>query len=406
MKTQQRVILHTPEPGSGAGRYVYELTRALVSAGWKPTLLAPDNFEYRSCLSRDAHTEFSPLGLRANESGRGLLDRLIDNVRFLLSSCSAQCRAMRQCPLIHFQFPLHLPFGLVPFVLAKLRGLKIIFTAHDPVPHKWLFPAPWNRIERWSLACLYRLSDRVIVHSTAGFQTVTKEFAVSAEKLAIIAHGPFAVSSRTEEAPPSESLNVLLFGSLRENKGIHLAIQAVENLVRQGIPIRLTIAGETPNGKEAAYWSTCERLLAESSAGIQLQKRYIQEEEIPGLLASSHCLLLPYTAYASDSGIAALALSNGKPIIATSSGGLGELLRAAELGIVIPEPTVAGVQEALLQAWQAGPDELRRLGRNGADHLLNHCSWSVAAQKTGDLYRELTVPSQKTPYAYIEGKTV
>ena len=192
---------------------------------------------------------------------------------------------------------------------------------------------------------------------------------------------------------------MLLFGSLRENKGIHLAIQAVENLVRQGIPIHLTIAGETPNGKEAAYWSTCERLLAESSAGIELKKRYIQEEEICGLLAQSHCVLLPYTAFSSDSGIAALALSNGKPIVATTSGGLGDLLRAAELGITIQEPTVAGVQEALLQAWQAGPDELRRLARNGADHLLNTCSWSVAAKKTGDLYRELTVRSNEAQYS-------
>jgi glycosyltransferase involved in cell wall biosynthesis len=399
MKTQLRVILHTPEPGSGAGRYVYELTRALALKGWKPTLLAPDNFEYRSCLSGDAQVDFSSLGLRSNESGRGLLGRMIDNIRFLLSSCSAQYRMMRQCSVIHFQFPLHLPFGLVPFVLARLCGAKIIFTAHDPVPHKWLFPAPWNRIERWSLACIYKLSNRVIVHSTAGFQTVTKEFAIPAGKLAVIAHGPFSLPPRTEETPQSDSLNVLLFGALRENKGIHLAIQAVENLVRQGIPIRLTIAGETPNGKEAAYWSTCERLLAESSAGIELKKRYIQEEEIPGLLAQSHCVLLPYTAFSSDSGIAALALSNGKPIVATSSGGLGELLRAAELGIMIQEPTVTGVQEALFKAWQAGPDELRRLGRNGADHILDNCSWSVAAQKTGDLYRELTVRSNEAQYA-------
>src|SRR4051812_41469418 len=115
MKTQLHVILHTPEPGSGAGRYVYELTRALASNGWRPTLLAPDNFEYQSCLSHETRVEFSGLGLRSNESGRGLLGRMIDNVRFLLSSCSTQYRIMRQCHVIHFQFPLHLPFGLVPF---------------------------------------------------------------------------------------------------------------------------------------------------------------------------------------------------------------------------------------------------------------------------------------------------
>ncbi|MDQ2711762.1 MAG: glycosyltransferase family 4 protein [Acidobacteriota bacterium] len=389
MNTPLHVVMHTPEPGSGAGRYVYELTRALASNGWKATLLAPDNFEYRHSLSRETQVEFSALGLRPNESGRGLLGRTIDNVRFLLHSCLAQYRTMRKCRVIHFQFPLHLPFGLVPFLLAKLCGLKIIFTAHDPVPHKWLFPAPWNRIERWSLACIYRLSDRVIVHSAAGFKTVTEKFAVPAGKLAVIAHGPFSVASHAEQTPQSDGLNVLLFGALRENKGIHVAIEAVQHLVGQGIPIRLTIAGETPNGKEADYWGRCECLLAHSSAGIEVRKRYIQEEEIPALLAQSHCVLLPYTDFSSDSGIAALALSNAKPIIATSSGGLGELLRAAEVGITIKKPSVEGVEEALLTAWRAGRDELRRLGQNGAAHILENCSWSVAARKTGDLYREL-----------------
>lgn len=389
MNSSANVVVHTPEPGSGAGRYVYELTRALAVAGWRATLLAPDNFEYREGLTSQTGVEFSSLGARATESGRGLLSRTADNLRFVLKACWTQWRSRRRSRIIHFQFPLHLPFGLVQFLVAKLSGLRIVFTAHDPLPHKWLFPAPWNRLERWSLACVYRLSDRVIVHSDAGRRTLTKEFGLPADKLAVIAHGPFSLPTHSKAALPADRLNVLLFGALRENKGIHLAIEAVGNLAKQGVPIRMTIAGETPNGKEEAYWSICEKLLAESAAPIELQKRYIAEQEIPELLAQAHCVLLPYTTFSSDSGIAALALSNSKPIVATSSGGLGELLRAAELGITIGEPTVAGVEEALRVAWSAGPEELARLGRNGANHLLENCSWRLAAQKTGALYREL-----------------
>ena len=141
-------------------------------------------------------SSLSGLGLRANGSGRGLVRRTIDNLRFALNACWTQLRSTRKTQVIHFQFPLHLPFGLMPFLLAKLGGLKIVFTAHDPVPHKWLFRAPWNRIERWSLACAYSLSDRVIVHSAAGFNTVTKEFAIPPSKLAMIAHGPFSCRFR------------------------------------------------------------------------------------------------------------------------------------------------------------------------------------------------------------------
>ena len=96
MKTSMNVVLHTPEPGSGAGRYVYELTRALASNGWGATLLAPDNFEYRNSLASEAGVEFSGLGLRANGSGRGLVSRTIDNLRFALNACWTQLRSTRK----------------------------------------------------------------------------------------------------------------------------------------------------------------------------------------------------------------------------------------------------------------------------------------------------------------------
>jgi hypothetical protein len=87
MKRNASVVLHTPEPGSGAGRYVYELTRALASEGWQATLLAPDNFEYRNSLGCEKGVEFSPLGTRANEGGRALLSRTADNLLFVLKAC-------------------------------------------------------------------------------------------------------------------------------------------------------------------------------------------------------------------------------------------------------------------------------------------------------------------------------
>ena len=59
------------------------------------------------------------------------------------------------------------------------------------------------------------------------------------------------------------------------------------------------------------------------------------------------------------------------------------MLGATQLGIKIGEPTVAGIEEALRAAWLAGPDELERLGRNGADHLLENCSWRVRGAEDG-----------------------
>jgi glycosyltransferase involved in cell wall biosynthesis len=99
--------------------------------------------------------------------------------------------------------------------------------------------------------------------------------------------------------------------------------------------------------------------------------------------------LLPYTGFTSDSGVAALALSNQRPIIATNAGGLGELLRAAELGIAIQEDTVEAVEQALRKANERGRDDLRRLGRNGSDYVNKHRAWGAIAQLTRALYSGL-----------------
>jgi hypothetical protein len=40
----RRVIVHTPEPGAGAGQYVAELVKALAAAGERIVLFCPSNF--------------------------------------------------------------------------------------------------------------------------------------------------------------------------------------------------------------------------------------------------------------------------------------------------------------------------------------------------------------------------
>jgi len=389
MSSPSDIVMYTPEPDSGASRYVFELTRALASSGWAVTLLVPDNFVYRSRLANETTVQLQTLGERPNDPARGRGRRLWDNLRFLLESSLRQCHAMHRGQILHVQFPLHLPFGLIPFLLAKLTGCRIVFTAHDPLPHKWLLPDPWHRLEFWSLGLQYRMSDRIIVHSAAGRETIQNNFAVPDSKLATIAHGTFELEEWIDAPASKQALRVLLFGSLRENKGIHLAIQAVLNLAAKGIALELIIAGETPNQKEEAYWETCQVLLAQSPGCIQIQKRYIPDSEAAELLAMCDCVLLPYTGFTSDSGVAALALSNARPIVATPAGGLGELLRAAELGIAIDDATVEGVERALQSACEQGRDKLRQLGRNGATYLAKHRSWTPIAHQTGALYSVL-----------------
>jgi glycosyltransferase involved in cell wall biosynthesis len=153
-----------------------------------------------------------------------------------------------------------------------------------------------------------------------------------------------------------------------------------------GVPLRLTIAGRVLNERERAYWERCRVSIAAMPEPIQLIEEFVPEEKLPELFSRCHCLVLPYGAFYSDSGVAYLALANGKPLLATEAGGLGELLKASKGGILISEATVDAVEVAIREASEMEPGQLERMGREGTEWVLRECGWPKVASQTRKLY--------------------
>lgn len=384
-----RIFLHTPEPESSAARYVRELLDALTEQGVAVDVICPVNHRAMPNFRSNPRITVHASRGRSTSSGRGVATRVRDNVEFALSSATVLYRAARRGDLIHFQYAIHLPLQAVFLACARLRGCKIVFTAHDPLPHKWSLPRPLRWLERSALRWIYRTSDVILVHSEAGKRTVLAHFAEPEAKVQVIPHGPYPLNTKVSH-PDSGRMELLLFGALRENKGLHLAIQAVQRLHRSHNPVRLTIAGRVMNGKEHDYWERCKALIAADPEPIRVIEEFIPEERVPELLSGCHCLVLPYGAFFSDSGVAFLALANSKPLLATSSGGLGELLRSSGGGILIDEATVDAVEIAIRSAIGMKPEELQQMGRDGSCWVLRECGWPNIARQTRQIYA--TVP--------------
>jgi glycosyltransferase involved in cell wall biosynthesis len=387
-----RVFLHTPEPNSAAALYVTHLASSLAQRRLAVEVICPANHQSRNELESLVGIRVHPSASRSTEAG-GLLRKGAANARFLLSSCAVILRRTRRGDLIHFQYVLHFPFGAVFFLVARLRKLRIVFTVHDPVPHKWLLPASLCWICRSTLKWAYEKSEVLIVHSEAGKQTLVNRFGQASQRIAVVVHGPYPFGSDLIAAAPHSSLQLLLFGALRENKGIHLAIEAVQRIHGQGVPIRLTIAGRVLNRGEMAYWERCRQLISADPAAIDVREEFIPDDELPDLFHRAHCLLLPYTRFASDSGVAFMALANGRPIVATRAGGLGALLDAAG-GVPIEDTTVDAVCDAILRTVAIGAEELARLGASGSHYVRNECGWPRVAEQTEKLYRALAPVAQ------------
>jgi glycosyltransferase involved in cell wall biosynthesis len=382
----RRIIIHTPEPVSSPARYIEELSRALTAAGSPVHVVCPANHQFRREMESNPRITVHPSAPRSTEDGRGLLSRIAGNLAFLISSCTTLFRNSRRVDIVHFQYPVHFPFGALAFFSAWLRGCRIVFTVHDPLPHKWLLPKKLRWLEEGSLAWAYKVSDTLVVHNEPGKRVLIDHFKQDPAKVTIIVHGPYELRAGRFPMPESSYFEVLLFGAIRENKGVHLAIEAAQQLHDEGVPVRLTIAGTVLNSKEQAYWERCSAMIESNPKPIRLMKEFIPDERLPELFAGCHCVLLPYTRFFSDSGVAFMALANARPIVATRFGGNGTLLDAADLGIAINEATSSSVAAAIRHAMSLGPEELDRKGGVGAHYTCVECGWPKVAADTLSIY--------------------
>jgi glycosyltransferase involved in cell wall biosynthesis len=384
---EPRVILHTSEPSSGASVYLRQFA---VSMAVKRdlTVVCPSNFELLSTM-RAVGIHAAPAA--DYPTGKGSLARRAwRHCHYSASLLLSQIRSVKPGDIVHIQFPQCFPIGLGSFLTARLMGGKVVFTAHDPVPRRWQTPGRLAFLEKRSLEWAYRMSHRVIVHNKAGAQFLRNEFGVPASKIAVIPHGAFQVSRRDQSFPKFDALKLLCFGSIRENKGLHLAIEAVQRLNRgYGRRVRLTIAGEVRHASEQEYWQRCKKLIEAQPEGIWVIDRYIPEREVGALIAEHHALLLPYRTFWSESGTACLALSNGRPILATQSGGLASLMAESGSGFAIQAQTAGAIARAIQHAFLAGPEQLEQMGAKGRQYMMSHRSWDAIARDTAAVYDDL-----------------
>jgi len=165
-------------------------------------------------------------------------------------------------------------------------------------------------------------------------------------------------------------LRLLSFGRLLPYKGLDLLADGLALLgARDDLEVRVVGSGpESP---------VLQRLRA--LPGVTVERRWVPEAEVAGLLAWSDALVLSHRE-ASQSGVAAIAMAGRRWLVATRVGGLEEQLGREPMAILC-EPTAASLADALrclLTAARRPPPAAPDL----------HGAWrEVAANMVGSLAR-------------------
>ncbi|MFP4170067.1 MAG: glycosyltransferase family 4 protein [Methanomassiliicoccales archaeon] len=176
------------------------------------------------------------------------------------------------------------------------------------------------------------------------------------------------------EVPDGEEDFLLFLGRLVSLKGLHILIESMRL-----VDSRLIIAGSGPEERRLG------RLVVKHGLEDRVElKGRVSEEEKERLLSSCKMFVLPSLSEAY--GIAAAeAMAYGKPVVASSVGGLPEVV--GDAGVLVP-PRDPGSLARAIRELQDDPDLRHRLGRRARERAMLY-SWERVAKEMESLYREV-----------------
>ena len=266
--------------------------------------------------------------------------------------------------------------------LLLLPAIPIVLTVHDPEPHS----GQDARAFHFSRFRLYRWVDRrrataAITHGRCLSELVEHHWPNLRGHVHSVAHGPLGQGDREAVVDTTDRRRLLFFGRIYAYKGLRYFVEAVRGLHASGVPVIGVVAGR---GSDLDTYRS-----AMSEAGcFEVHDHYIPAAEVDQLFRSARAVVLPYTD-GTQSGVAAMALGYGRPVIATAVGAIPELVRDGVSGLLVPVQDVAALRAAVSAIVQ--DDALYARLSAGARALRDgELSWDSIAAHTVGIYHRLT----------------
>jgi glycosyltransferase involved in cell wall biosynthesis len=226
-----------------------------------------------------------------------------------------------------------MPAALDLVMAAALRraGVPFAVTIHDADPH----PGETWKVQMRLQRALARRADAVVTLSAHVAARLLQQGMVAEAGLIRTTLPP--LTQRQAPAPFAHAgpVRLLCFGRLLPYKGLDLLAAAMRRLSAGAVVLR--VVGSGPEGAELAA--------LRSLPGVAVENRWVPEAELSDLLAWADVLVLPYRE-ASQSGVAAMALTMGRFIIATRVGGIPEQLAGQALARLVA-PDAAAIAAAI-----------------------------------------------------------
>jgi starch synthase len=275
---------------------------------------------------------------------------------------------------------IHLQLGHFWFnwALPWLGDCPLVMTVHDASRHPG--DAETRKTPQWvyDRACC-RARER-IVHAPQVKDLLLQRLSIPSSTVHVIPHILIGDDTATvgENAQDEEPL-VLFFGRIWEYKGLEYLIRA-EPLITSRVPkAKIVIAGR------GEKFDSYRRMMVHPERFI-VHNDYVSDEKRAALFRRASLVVLPYIE-CSQSGVIPLAYRFGKPVVATTVGGLPDMVDDDRTGYLVPPRDATALAEAIIRLLQ--DKELRRqFGENGRRKVNVECAPEILGHKTRNVYRQ------------------
>ena len=330
----------------GAQRMLLELLPSFTARGWNPYVAVPN--EHGSLIEK-----VRELGYGAGRFHIGKYSKVQKTRPEMLHYVRDSYRLAKQflswmrtlaIDVVYVNGPRVLPAASVA---ARRSALPLLFHCH-------------NRLHQRSAACLAATSLRFASAQVVACCRYATEPLLSYMKSDFV-HVIYNGVTATVAAPREKRTGIRhigVIGRVEEEKGQLEFVQAARILASAHPELRFSVTGK-PLFADHGY---LERVRA-ASAGLPID--FPGWIDIADIFASLDLVVVPSTSLDATPRIILEALAAGVPVVAYAVGGIPELLKDMETGILVEKRTPEALAQGIALALRMHPDTMRELVQNG-----------------------------------------
>jgi len=270
----------------------------------------------------------------------------------------------------------------VRLVRRMLPEATLGLVAHEPRP---LVEQPGDTaqyksssIMRRALAGAYRQLDVVFTLGEETEQVLRATWPVTAP-ITVIPHGDedifLTIGGSAVKPAESTSARALFFGTITGYKGVHDLLACWPAVRQQAPDAELLIVGNPGADIDVAELVRAAAALP----GVELRPGYVPLADVAALMSAARMVVLPYRR-ASQSGVAHLAHTFARPVVATAVGDIPSVVRHGRTGLLV-EPGDTGALSAALVELMRDPHRAGALGAAGRSSLERSATWDEVADR-------------------------